>query len=578
MEDFFENIAEAGKGFAKQKLTKLLLPFAGWILLIGFLIIVSIVPIASMRDSFEGAIKKDHPDISEDDLAKMSNDPEEMLKIIKLKEFDPKNLGYYYICEEDFKNILQSVVDYQKSQKRERDVQYTYYEHQHVNHEERIPSQEENTLPSTIIVNTCVLKSDTQGPRDIHLKSIENDPEFSVFWQEVYAMALIKAACDQDMWKDVMEEASDEKGKKDLSVIKPELRISTQDIETIIQTMEYQFSYYFDPTLPQESGRYEYKDMENHAFRHIKSMAQDGCDCGDENPCHDGCTAIQSLYEFDYVEEKIPAIAPATAMNAYKMVIWNYDDDKVLESRTITVDADAFMSFGESLVGEEFDIEWFVFIMESLPGIYNTTEGQEALSVYRSLLDASNGNGDITTTRNELDVEGKGEIKLGKNVTIFDPPEFGWGSGPVSNPALSDEELEKLIKDLPPGSGTEVVKYALQFVGCPYVWGGEDPLNGGADCSGFTMYVYRHFGITLPHYAAAQANCGVRINGLANAKPGDLLIRISRDSDGKPSNHVVIYMGDGRIVHASNKKPYPQGGIKTGNVYFEPTYIVRLVN
>lgn len=56
-------------------------------------------------------------------------------------------------------------------------------------------------------------------------------------------------------------------------------------------------------------------------------------------------------------------------------------------------------------------------------------------------------------------------------------------------------------------SGSAVVKYALQFVGNPYVWGGTS-LTGGADCSGFTMRIYEKFGYSLPHSSAAQAGYG----------------------------------------------------------------------
>jgi len=88
-------------------------------------------------------------------------------------------------------------------------------------------------------------------------------------------------------------------------------------------------------------------------------------------------------------------------------------------------------------------------------------------------------------------------------------------------------------------SGSTVVNYALQFVGNPYVWGGKDP-NTGADCSGFTSYVYAHFGISIPSYSGAQRNCGQEVS-YSNAQPGDLICY---------AGHVAIYMGNGQIVHA----------------------------
>ena len=89
------------------------------------------------------------------------------------------------------------------------------------------------------------------------------------------------------------------------------------------------------------------------------------------------------------------------------------------------------------------------------------------------------------------------------------------------------------------GTGADVVNYALQFQGIPYVFGGTDPAKG-FDCSGFTQYVFAHFGISLPRTADAQRSVGVPVTDPA---PGDLLVT----SDG---SHVGIYVGGGRMIHA----------------------------
>ena len=113
-------------------------------------------------------------------------------------------------------------------------------------------------------------------------------------------------------------------------------------------------------------------------------------------------------------------------------------------------------------------------------------------------------------------------------------------------------------------SGSDVVNYAMQFVGKPYVWGGKDP-NTGADCSGFTSYVYAHFGISIPSFSGAQRSCGQEVS-YANAQAGDLICY---------AGHVAIYMGNGQIVHASNAKD----GIKISNnaAYRTITSVRRLV-
>ena len=91
------------------------------------------------------------------------------------------------------------------------------------------------------------------------------------------------------------------------------------------------------------------------------------------------------------------------------------------------------------------------------------------------------------------------------------------------------------------GSGSSIVDYATQFVGNPYVWGGTS-LTGGADCSGFTQSVYANFGVSLPRTSYEQQNAGTEVS-YADAQPGDLICY---------GGHVAIYMGNGRIVHASN--------------------------
>ena len=92
--------------------------------------------------------------------------------------------------------------------------------------------------------------------------------------------------------------------------------------------------------------------------------------------------------------------------------------------------------------------------------------------------------------------------------------------------------------------GEMVAAYALQFVGNPYVYGGCS-LTNGTDCSGFVMLIYRHFGVNRPHYDAAIRTRGKSVSSLKEAKAGDIICYYG---------HVAIYLGDGRIVHASNSR------------------------
>ena len=92
----------------------------------------------------------------------------------------------------------------------------------------------------------------------------------------------------------------------------------------------------------------------------------------------------------------------------------------------------------------------------------------------------------------------------------------------------------------------EIIKYAEQFLGNPYVWGGEDLVNG-CDCSGYTRGIYRHFGIELPRCSYEQAEVGNKIS-LSALKPGDLVF-YARDG---VVYHVMLYHGDGQVIHASS--------------------------
>lgn len=99
------------------------------------------------------------------------------------------------------------------------------------------------------------------------------------------------------------------------------------------------------------------------------------------------------------------------------------------------------------------------------------------------------------------------------------------------------------ISEEKPDPGAEIAAYALQFVGCDYAYGGCGP--DVFDCSGLTKYVYAQFGITLPHNAETQADCGEYVSR-EDLRPGDLVFFYS------PIGHVGIYIGNGQYVHASD--------------------------
>lgn len=110
--------------------------------------------------------------------------------------------------------------------------------------------------------------------------------------------------------------------------------------------------------------------------------------------------------------------------------------------------------------------------------------------------------------------------------------------------------------------GKQIASYACQYVGNPYVLGGTS-LTNGADCSGFTYRVYADFGYSIPRTSYSQRNAGVSVD-YASAQPGDLICY---------EGHVGMYIGGGKIVHAST----PKSGIKISNATYRSILCVRRI-
>lgn len=114
-------------------------------------------------------------------------------------------------------------------------------------------------------------------------------------------------------------------------------------------------------------------------------------------------------------------------------------------------------------------------------------------------------------------------------------------------------------------AGSNVVEYSKQFMGVPYVTGGSSP--SGFDCSGFTSYVYRQFGVSLPRTASSQAGAGIEV-ARGNLVPGDLVFF---DTYGGIS-HVGIFTGGDSFIHAT----VPGDVVKISSLsssYYSPRFV-----
>lgn len=162
--------------------------------------------------------------------------------------------------------------------------------------------------------------------------------------------------------------------------------------------------------------------------------------------------------------------------------------------------------------------------------------------------------------KTEYIIYGK-EAEIRAEEMIANGEEFTYAESREQEAIRVQAEAEAEIQRMQ-GLGQEVVSYACQFIGNPYVWGGTS-LTNGADCSGFVQSVFANFGISLPRTSLQQRSAGVSV-GYDEALPGDLICY---------EGHVGIYIGNGQIVNAMS----PSQGIGISSATYTKILAVRRV-
>ena len=200
-----------------------------------------------------------------------------------------------------------------------------------------------------------------------------------------------------------------------------------------------------------------------------------------------------------------------------------------------------------------------------------STENKDTPSTSIGMI-AQNPNADNGTTKEQTNQSSQGSTSQNTGNTA------GPGGDGSNTSTGSSTGTSGIYQDTQNGPGsavydsavrTAIVAYAKQFLGNPYVYGGTS-LTNGADCSGFTMRIFEHFGVSIGRTSRDQASNGKQIS-LSEIQPGDLLFYAS----GKTINHVALYIGDGKIIHASTSKT----GIIISNAYYRtPAKAVTFLN
>lgn len=221
-----------------------------------------------------------------------------------------------------------------------------------------------------------------------------------------------------------------------------------------------------------------------------------------------------------------------TSSNVNKTAKITVETAKVREKASTSSDVLGFLDYGDEITLLEQEGDWYKINFENKTGYIKNT--------LFKISDETVASRSLKEERKEVENETENEVEQQEVATI---------------PAVTT---------------SEVVDYAKQYLGYPYIVGGKNPTTG-FDCSGYTRYVFANFGYSLGSTAASQTSIGTEITR-DNLQPGDLILFLN---EGKTSiGHTGIYIGNGEFIHSAN----PQRGVVIDNLNTNSYYNERFVS
>lgn len=235
------------------------------------------------------------------------------------------------------------------------------------------------------------------------------------------------------------------------------------------------------------------------------------------------------------------------------------DDITTVEEKTETKNKIAYVKYDnvnlrkepstDSNVVQKLKINTEVTIIEEVDSVWNKVKVDGATGyISKELLatekqeEAKTTTTETTTTSRDGELAQREEVKT---TTVAKDEELAKKEEEKTTP--TNKEKEEFASATSSTKGQDIVAYAKQYLGYNYVYGGASPKKG-FDCSGFTSYVYKHFGYSLSRSSVGQASNGVKVSK-ENLQPGDLIIY--KNTLLTKIGHVGIYIGDNKMIHAS---------------------------